>query len=52
VYMETRKCRILLPASEPVAYRLVMLESFIGHIFRTLSLQLILSIRMSYGVVV
>ena len=24
VYMEIRKCRILLPASEPVAYRLVM----------------------------
>jgi len=23
VNMETRKCRILLPASEPVAYRLV-----------------------------
>jgi len=22
--METRKCRILLPASEPVAYRLVL----------------------------
>ena len=48
VYMEIRKCRILLPASEPVAYRLVFTNNYwVGWVGQSLILPVSIAIFLT-----